>query len=96
MSGAKSRISGLLEPCPLKELPKVDSVYICAAQDQAVRPEWQQQAARESLGIDAIVISVPGTARSLALIGAKSRLLSRKVFGQITRAHKITWQAPVA
>ena len=57
ISGAKGRISGLLEPCPLKELPEVDSVYICAAQDQAVRPQWQQQAARESLGIDAIVIS---------------------------------------
>jgi hypothetical protein len=56
-SKAKVRINGLLEPCSLKELPKVDSVYICAAEDQAVRPEWQQRAARESLGIDAIVIS---------------------------------------
>ena len=78
-SGAKASINELLEPCPLKELPKVDSIYICAAQDQAVFPEWQQRAARESLGVDAIVI--PGARHGSILTTHRREVAAAAVQG---------------
>lgn len=42
-----ARISpGMSEVCPLSELPKVEYVYICAEKDAAIRPAWEQRAAR--------------------------------------------------
>jgi hypothetical protein len=57
--GARERlnISGLFEPCPLTELPNVESVYVSGAEDQAVRPEWQQRAAREFLHVEPVILA---------------------------------------
>jgi hypothetical protein len=47
---------GMLEVCPLKELPKVEYVYICGEKDDAIRPEWEQATAREYLHVEPVVI----------------------------------------
>ena len=39
---------GMSEVCPLKELPTVEYVYVCGEKDDAIRPEWEQWAARVS------------------------------------------------
>ncbi len=53
---------GMSEVCPLTELPKVEYVYICAEKDDAVRPEWEQWAAREYLHVEPVVIKGAGHA----------------------------------
>src|SRR5262249_26506481 len=53
---------GMSEVCPLSELPQTEYVYICGADDDAINPEWEQQAAREYLHVDPIVI--PGAKHS--------------------------------
>jgi hypothetical protein len=50
------------EVCPLTELPKVEYVYICAEKDEAVRPAWEQWAAREYLHVEPVVIKGAGHA----------------------------------
>ena len=50
------------EVCPLTELPKVEYVYICAEKDEAIRPEWEQWAAREYLHVEPVVIKGAGHA----------------------------------
>lgn len=50
------RAPGMSEVCPLKELPKVDYVYVCGEKDDAIRPEWEQWAAREYLHVEPVVI----------------------------------------
>jgi len=47
---------GMSEVCPLKELPKVEYVYICGEKDDAIRPEWEQSTAREYLHVEPVVI----------------------------------------
>jgi hypothetical protein len=56
------RAPGMSEVCPLKELPMVDYVYVSGAKDDAVRPEWQQWAAREYLHVEAVVVRGAGHA----------------------------------
>ncbi len=51
---------GMHEVCPLEELPKVEYVYISAEYDEAVRPEWEQRAAREYLHVEPVVIAGGG------------------------------------
>jgi hypothetical protein len=51
---------GMSEVCPLKELPKVEYVYVCGEKDDAIRPEWEQHAAREYLHVEPVVISGAG------------------------------------
>lgn len=51
---------GFYEVCPLKALPKVDNVYVSGSDDDQLRPEWQQSAARRVLGVEAVVISGAG------------------------------------
>jgi pimeloyl-ACP methyl ester carboxylesterase len=51
---------GMAEVCPLKELPKVDYVYVSGEKDDAVRPEWQQRAAREYLHVEPVVVTGAG------------------------------------
>ena len=47
---------GMSEVCPLKELPKVEYVYVCGEKDDAIRPEWEQWAAREYLHVEPVVV----------------------------------------
>jgi hypothetical protein len=51
-----SQFPGMSEVCPLKELPKCEYVYISAENDKAVRPAWQQWAARTLLHVEPAVI----------------------------------------
>ncbi len=53
---------GMSEVCPLTELPKVEYVYISAEKDEAIRPEWEQWAAREYLHVEPVVIKEAGHA----------------------------------
>lgn len=53
---------GFYEVCPLKALPKVDNVYVSGAADDQIRPEWEQSAARQVLGIEPVVIPGAGHA----------------------------------
>ena len=50
------KFPGMSEVCPLKELPKCEYVYISAENDEAVRPDWQQWAARTFLHVEPTVI----------------------------------------
>jgi pimeloyl-ACP methyl ester carboxylesterase len=59
------RAPGLSEVCPLKELPKVEYVYICGEKDDAIRPEWEQRAAREYLHVEPVVVKGAGHANIL-------------------------------
>jgi hypothetical protein len=56
---------GMLEVCPLKKLPTVEYVYVCGEKDDAVRPEWEQWAAREYLHVEPVVIKRAGHANIL-------------------------------
>jgi pimeloyl-ACP methyl ester carboxylesterase len=51
---------GMSEVCPLKELPKVEYVWVCGEKDDAVRPEWQQRTAREYLHVEPVVVTGAG------------------------------------
>lgn len=64
------------EVCPLKELPKVEWVYICGEKDEAIQPEWEQQAARKYLNVEPVIIK-----------GAKhATIISRKYAGEVADA----------
>jgi len=41
---------GFYEVCPLKALPKVDTVCVSGSADDQIRPEWEQSAARRAGG----------------------------------------------
>jgi hypothetical protein len=56
------RAPGMSEVCPLKELPKVEYVYVCGEKDDAIRPEWEQWAAREYLHVEPVVVKGAGHA----------------------------------
>ena len=53
---------GFYEVCPLKALPKVDNVYVSGSDDDQIRPQWEQSAARRVLGVEPVVISGAGHA----------------------------------
>jgi hypothetical protein len=53
---------GMSEVCPLKELPKVEYVWVCGEKDDAIRPEWQQRTAREYLHVEPVVVKGAGHA----------------------------------
>jgi len=57
-----SRAPGMNEVCPLAELPKVEYVYLSAEHDEAIRPEWEQWAARTYLHVEPVVIKGAGHA----------------------------------
>jgi pimeloyl-ACP methyl ester carboxylesterase len=44
------------EKCPLETWPEVPASYIACADDRTITPEWQVRAARERLGVEAIVL----------------------------------------
>ncbi|HKS69922.1 MAG TPA: VC0807 family protein [Ktedonobacterales bacterium] len=50
------RAPGMNEVCPLAGVPQTDYVYICGERDDAIRPEWEQWAAREYLHVEPVVI----------------------------------------
>jgi pimeloyl-ACP methyl ester carboxylesterase len=54
--GLAQNAPGMSEVCPLKELPKVEYVWVCGEKDDAVRPEWQQRVAREYLHVEPVVV----------------------------------------
>lgn len=56
------RAPGMKEVCPLAELPHTEYVYICGERDDAIRPSWEQWAAREYLHVEPVVI--PGAAHA--------------------------------
>lgn len=47
---------GISEVCPLKELPKCEYIYISAEKDEAIRPQWQQWAARTLLHVEPVIV----------------------------------------
>ena len=51
---------GIHEVCPLDDLPKTEYIYIAAQDDEAIRPEWEQRAAREYLHVEPVVIAGAG------------------------------------
>ena len=51
---------GMHEVCRLAELPKAEYVYISVEHDEAIRPEWEQRAAREYLHVEPVVIAGAG------------------------------------
>jgi len=53
---------GMSEVCPLTELPQVEYVYISAEKDDAIRPQWEQWAAREYLHVEPVIIPGAGHA----------------------------------
>jgi Alpha/beta hydrolase family len=53
---------GFYEICPLKVLPKIDNVYVSGSADDQIRPEWEQSAARQVLGVEPVVIPGAGHA----------------------------------
>src|SRR6266700_121421 len=53
---------GMTEVCPLTELPQVEYVYISAEKDDAIRPQWEQWAAREYLHVEPVIIKGAGHA----------------------------------
>lgn len=53
---------GFYEVCPLKALPKVDNVYVSGSADDQIRPEWEQSAAHQILGVAPVVIAGAGHA----------------------------------
>lgn len=57
-----SRAPGMNEVSPLTELPPVEYVYICGDRDDAIRPEWEQWAAREYLHVEPVVVKGAGHA----------------------------------
>jgi pimeloyl-ACP methyl ester carboxylesterase len=61
-ANADSHLAALFETCPLRALPIVDNVFICGAQDEIVRPQWQQESARRLLGVEPVVIPGAGHA----------------------------------
>jgi hypothetical protein len=64
---------GMHEVCPLDELPKLEYIYIAAEHDEAIRPEWQQDAARKYLGVDPVVI--PGAGHADIVLGYVSQVV---------------------
>src|SRR5579884_1336071 len=56
------RAIGMNEICPLTELPKVEYVYICGEKDDAIRPAWEQWAARTYLHVEPVVLKGAGHA----------------------------------
>jgi hypothetical protein len=54
------RAPEMSEVCQLKELPKVEYVYVCGEKDDAIRPEWEQWAAREYLHVEPVVVKGAG------------------------------------
>jgi hypothetical protein len=53
---------GFYEVCPLKALPKVENVCVSGSADDQIRPEWEQSAARQILGVEPVVIAGAGHA----------------------------------
>lgn len=51
---------GMHEVYPPDDLPQVEYVYICAQDDEAIRPEWEQRAAREYLHVEPVVVAGAG------------------------------------
>lgn len=56
------RAPGMNEVSPLVELPRVEYVYICGESDDAIRPAWEQWAAREYLHVEPVVVKGAGHA----------------------------------
>jgi hypothetical protein len=50
------RAPGMNEISPLAALPQTEYVYICGERDDAIRPEWEQWAARQYLHVEPVVI----------------------------------------
>ena len=59
-SSSAHTMVGFYEPCPLKALPKVDTVCVSGAADDQIRPAWEQSAARRILGVEPVVIPRAG------------------------------------
>lgn len=52
--------AGMHEVYARDDLPKVEYVYISAEYDEAIRPEWEQRAAREYLHVEPVVVAGAG------------------------------------
>lgn len=53
---------GMHEVHSLDHLPEVEYVYVAAEDDEAIRPEWEQRAAREYLHVEPVVVAGAGHA----------------------------------
>ncbi|HET7886834.1 MAG TPA: alpha/beta fold hydrolase [Bradyrhizobium sp.] len=61
-SSSAHTMVGFYEICPLKALPRVDTVCVSGSADDQIRPQWEQSAARRDLGVEPVVISGGGHA----------------------------------
>ncbi len=66
---AARRAASMSEVCPPGELPDVEWVYVAAEKDEAIRPEWEQWAAREYLHVEPVVVGGTGHAEVLKHVG---------------------------
>jgi hypothetical protein len=48
--------------CPLKKMPTVENLDISGSADDQIRPEWEQSAARRTLGVEPVVFTGAGHA----------------------------------
>ena len=53
---------GMHERYSLDHLPKVEYVYVASEDDESIRPEWEQRAAREYLQVEPVVVAGAGHA----------------------------------
>jgi hypothetical protein len=70
-SSSAHTMVGFYEVCPLKALPKVDTVCVSGSADDQILPEWEQSAARRDLGVEPVVISGAGHANIYAKYAAE-------------------------
>jgi hypothetical protein len=59
-SSSAHTMVGFYEVCPLKAMPKVDTVCVSGSADDQIRPDWEQSAARRDLGVEPVVIAGAG------------------------------------
>ena len=57
-----SAMKNFYEVCPLKKMPKVESMVVSGAADDQIRPEWEQAAARQRLKVEPIIVPGAGHA----------------------------------
>ena len=70
-SSSAHTMVGFYEVCPLKALPKVDTVCVSGSADDQIRPEWEQSAARRDLGVEPVAILGAGHANIYAKYAAE-------------------------
>ena len=74
-----SAMKNFYEVCPLRELPNVESLVVSGADDDQIRPEWEQSAARRLLKVEPVVI--PGAGHADIVVTYAAQLADASVRG---------------